>query len=337
MNIINFQPLVSIIIPSFNRADIFSYTLDSILSQTYSNWECIIVDDGSTDETFSLIESYSKRDPRIKGTKRPLSKPKGANACRNFGLSKANGIYCIFFDSDDHMATNCLEQRVNLFKKHEDKDFLVFSMGIFRKKNAFEIPPYRKVVNLPLKEIIKDFILSVSLPWNVCRPIYKTDFIKDKIEFNEKIQNFQDDEFHIRLLSELKPNYLSIDLTDCYYRYDEESLNKYNSLNGHQNIVNCFNEYYTTVFKALTAEQKLKLNKELKLKFFTQVSFYVIPRINREVLFESIKLFEKELGFKFKEKLIFNLLLFLNKYYYQRKGYYIIKKELKKIYKTITL
>jgi glycosyltransferase involved in cell wall biosynthesis len=323
-------PLVSIIIPTFNRASIINDTLDSILDQTYSNWECLVVDDGSTDETKKVIHNYALKDPRISALERPPEKSKGANSCRNYGLSLAKGDYVIFFDSDDIMAMTCLEKRVEAFNKYENKDFLVFSMGIFKKKYAYEIPPNRKVVNLPLDKTIEDFILSVALPWNVCRPIFKMSLIQNKIGFNEKIHNFQDDEFHIRLLSELKPDYLSIDITDCYYRYDEVSLNKYESLSGYQNIVNCFNEYYTTVFKALNEEQKQKLNKQLKRKFFNQISFYVIPKINREVLFETIKLFDEKIGFTFKEKLIFNLVLFLNKYYYQKKGYYLVSKQLKK-------
>jgi glycosyltransferase involved in cell wall biosynthesis len=322
--------LVSIIIPTFNRASIINDTLDSILDQTYSNWECLVVDDGSTDETKKVIHNYASKDSRIIALERPQEKNKGANSCRNYGLSIAKGNYVIFFDSDDIMAPTCLEKRVEAFNKYENKDFLVFSMGIFREKYAYEIPPNRKVVNLPLDKTIEDFILSVALPWNVCRPIFKTSLIQNKIGFNEKIHNFQDDEFHIRLLSELKPDYLSIDITDCYYRYDEVSLKKYESLSGYQNIVNCFNEYYTTVFKALNEEQKQKLNKQLKRKFFNQLSFYVIPKINRKVLFETIKLFDEKIGFTFKEKMIFNLVLFLNKYYYQKKGYYLVLKQLKK-------
>ena len=74
--------------------------------------------------------------------------------------------------------------------------------------------------------------------------------------FNEKIQNFQDDEFNVRVLYHLKPRYLSIDYTDSYYRFDPESVNKYNSLKGNQNMVESMLEYYKTVFVVLDSGTK---------------------------------------------------------------------------------
>ena len=176
----------------------------------------------------------------------------------HYNYACQNNIASIFLNDDYPHTINIFIDFYSLMKQktillmvihkwveqYENKDFLVFSMGIFKKKYAYEIPPNRKVVNLPLDKKIEDFILSVALPWNVCRPIFKMSLIQNKIGFNEKIHNFQDDEFHIRLLSELKPDYLSIDITDCYYRYDEVSLNKYESLSGYQNIVNCQNDLY---------------------------------------------------------------------------------------------
>lgn len=325
------SPLVSIIIPTFNRAEIIKETLDSIINQTYSNWECVIVDDGSNDATLSVLNEYSKKDVRIKVFDRPKIKPKGANASRNYGLSEAKGFYCIFFDSDDIMATTCLEQRVMHFSKHQDMDFLVFSMGVFKVKSRYEVYENRKVINLKLDKTIEEFILSDTLPWNVCRPIFKTGLIQNRVEFNEKIQNFQDEEFHIKLLSSLKPNYLSIDITDSYYRFDDASVNKYNSLKGRQDIVDCFYEYYATVFNALSKEQKRKHNKQLKIKFLKQVRFYLTPKVNRKVVFQTIKLFKEELGFNIKEIVIINLTLILNTYFYNKKGYHFILKKIKSL------
>ena len=75
--------LVSIIIPTFNRAHLLGETLNSVINQTYSNWECIVVDDGSSDYTEQLMEFYIQKDPRIIFVRRPDNRPKGANACRN--------------------------------------------------------------------------------------------------------------------------------------------------------------------------------------------------------------------------------------------------------------
>ena len=76
------QPLVSIIIPTYNRAHLISETLRSIKLQTYQNWECIIIDDGSTDNSAEVIAEFCAQDNRSQFFKRPQNQPKGANTCR---------------------------------------------------------------------------------------------------------------------------------------------------------------------------------------------------------------------------------------------------------------
>ena len=78
--------LISIIIPTYNRAHLINDTLNSIIAQTYTNWECIVVDDASTDNTASILEGYINKDSLFQYNIRPNIKPKGANACRNFGF-----------------------------------------------------------------------------------------------------------------------------------------------------------------------------------------------------------------------------------------------------------
>jgi len=110
------NPLVSIIIPTYNRAHLIVETLDSISKQTYGNWECIIVDDGSTDDTTSRVEKYCKIDQRFRYHHRPKSKSKGANACRNYGFELSQGELVNWFDSDDWMHPEFLAIKLNHFK-----------------------------------------------------------------------------------------------------------------------------------------------------------------------------------------------------------------------------
>ena len=86
LKMIKKSPLVSIIIPSYNRAKLLEETLDSILAQTWKNWECIVVDDGSTDSTEELLKMKYLNDKRFTWYRRPQDVPKGANACRNYGF-----------------------------------------------------------------------------------------------------------------------------------------------------------------------------------------------------------------------------------------------------------
>lgn len=106
------QPLVSIIIPTFNRAHLLGETLDSVLAQSYANWECIIVDDGSTDGTITLVETYIKKDFRFLFYKRPDTHLAGGNGARNYGFKKSKGEYVQWFDSDDVMYETLIEQQL---------------------------------------------------------------------------------------------------------------------------------------------------------------------------------------------------------------------------------
>ncbi|MBO3099914.1 glycosyltransferase family 2 protein [Gelidibacter pelagius] len=120
------KPLVSIIIPTYNRAYLIGETLDSVLAQSYTNWECIIVDDGSTDETADLLIQYLNEDKRFKFYKRPDSHKPGGNGARNYGFSKSTGKYIQWFDSDDIMMSDFLEAKLRPFIINLDTD-VVFS------------------------------------------------------------------------------------------------------------------------------------------------------------------------------------------------------------------
>lgn len=112
------NPLISIIIPTYNRAHLIGETLDSVLAQTYTNWECIIVDDGSTDNTDEVLEKYCENDSRFQYHHRPNDKPKGANACRNYGFELSKGEHIQFIDSDDLISKNKLEAQVLLLEQN---------------------------------------------------------------------------------------------------------------------------------------------------------------------------------------------------------------------------
>jgi glycosyltransferase involved in cell wall biosynthesis len=124
----NIQPLVSIIIPTYNRAHLIGETLDSVLAQTYQNWECIIVDDDSTDKTDEVVGAYVEKDSRFKYYHRPDEHLPGGNGARNYGFKMSTGEYVQWFDSDDLMLSQNLAFSVSiviekkadiLFKKHE--------------------------------------------------------------------------------------------------------------------------------------------------------------------------------------------------------------------------
>lgn len=217
------QPKVSIIIPVYNRASIIEYTLDSVLNQTYANWECIVVDDGSTDNTLTTLHNYSKKDKRIYSFNRPNYKLKGPSSCRNFGLEKASGDYVVFLDSDDLLATYCLESRVRAFEKYFDCDFLVFKMERFVLKPNKHFDLDLKKMNL--ENCLESFLELKSI-WQVTSPIYKKKFVDKSKYFNEELLNYEDLELAVRVLID-KPKYLVFSNVDCFYRNDKNYKLKY--------------------------------------------------------------------------------------------------------------
>lgn len=100
------NPSISIIVPSFNEEKNIRRCLDSILNQTYRDFEIICVDDNSTDSTFEIIREYSKKDSRIKAYKNP---GKGVSSARNFGIENSHGYYLGFVDSDDFIQPQMYE------------------------------------------------------------------------------------------------------------------------------------------------------------------------------------------------------------------------------------
>lgn len=119
------KPLVSIIIPTYNRAHVIGETLESVLSQTYFNWECIIVDDGSSDNTRETVMSYVVMDKRFQYHKRPDIYKLGGNGSRNYGLEVSKGLFIQFLDSDDLIAKNKLESQITILLQEQSDYVLV--------------------------------------------------------------------------------------------------------------------------------------------------------------------------------------------------------------------
>jgi glycosyltransferase involved in cell wall biosynthesis len=207
------RPEVSIVIPTFNRGNLISQTLTSISHQTLGNWEVIVVDDGSTDNAVSVIESWVQSDDRIHYIQRQTL-PTGACACRNLGTASTQGRYVIYLDSDDLLATTSLENRVAEMDANPDLDFGIFSGVLFKNR-----PDDLKIVfNLESTSIDLDRFLSLDVPWQTTGPIWrKSSLDYYDLEWNENLLSWQDVEFHVHALA-LNLNYKNFPIQDFYYR-----------------------------------------------------------------------------------------------------------------------
>ena len=97
----NLNPMVSIIMPTFNLADMIGLAIQSVLKQNFRNWELLIIDNGSTDNTGEVVKAYSLKDSRIKYFNVEKSKNPGLADYFNFGIKMANGVYIARLDDDD--------------------------------------------------------------------------------------------------------------------------------------------------------------------------------------------------------------------------------------------
>jgi glycosyltransferase involved in cell wall biosynthesis len=324
------NPKVSIIIPTHNRAHLIGETLDSIIAQTYTNWECIIVDDGSTDDTQQVIQNYISKDTRFQFHKRPAEKPKGANACRNYGLDNSKGDFIIFLDSDDVFLNTCFEKRIACFKKY-DVDIIITSMGLFTEVNNLLVDEKRLVFNANLEKTIDEFIIGYRLPWNITRPMFKSSLIKNNIYFDERLLRFQDIEFNIRLLQTLKPSYLSIDYTDCYYRSTIDSRKRYSTKSFTDIFFQSFYILYENIFFSLNKNQKARLRDGIILKLFIFIKRFYRKTNDSNQVRQIIDLLVKELDINLIHKSALFGMYYLNKYYYKKMGYVKINILIKKI------
>ena len=241
-NIETIDTLVSIIIPNYNGAQFIEQTINSVKNQTFKNWEIIIVDDGSTDNSYSIIKKYLCNN--IKFYVRPDTILKGGNSCRNLGLKYAIGKYVIFLDSDDILAHFCIESRINYIKNHEDLDIAVFNMRNFHNNlNDGTI-----FTRLRTQKPFEHFLVIDNL-WQTTSVLWKRDFLLSIGGFSEKYQRLQDIELTIRALlnNNIKYKLFYDSEPDSYYRTipggrTSNSSNKMKK--GYLALIQLINEYH---------------------------------------------------------------------------------------------
>lgn len=134
----------SIILPTYNRATFLPRAIKSVMAQGYSNWELIVVDDGSTDETEQLVKQYAKKEKRIKYLYQENAE---RSVARNNGIKNAKGNFICFLDSDDYYHTTHLENFVDLITNKGFEDALYFSGVSVNKFSQGEQKYYTSVQN----------------------------------------------------------------------------------------------------------------------------------------------------------------------------------------------
>lgn len=207
--------IVSIIIPTYNRGELIKETLDSIKRQTYNNWECIVVDDGSTDNTPMILKEYILRDNRFRYYKRPKNNKKGANSCRNYGFELSKGDYINWFDDDDIMHKDFLNLKVEKLENDVNLNCVISKTSFF--DGCITNIVGRENRTYSSENLLEDFI-TLNRSWYTWDPMWRKEFLKGKDLFSEKLLKGQDRDFHIKVLLIKNLKIAFIDEYLCYYR-----------------------------------------------------------------------------------------------------------------------
>jgi len=271
--------LVSIIIPTYNRSCLLGATLESILAQTYNNWECIVVDDGSIDYTEELMHFYCEKDNRIQFHPRPVRKLKGANACRNYGFELSKGKYIQWFDSDDLMVPEFLEIKVKAMEENEI-DFVISKAANFQDPNVdniisenlgyyrfekFEITHYNYVVQ-KVNWLTYDFLGK----WELC----------ERVKFNERLKSAQERNFFSRITCySVKAKVLDVYLTKRrIHAISTQARFKNNSVLREREHLHFLYETWKDLYSECGSKESLQylFDNALKITLTKKVNWYFI-------------------------------------------------------------
>lgn len=192
------EPLVSVIVPCFNYGHLLHDTLNSVVAQTYKNWECIIVDDGSTDNTGEVVKSYANNDARFMYQRQ---QNKGLACARNTGLKLAKGRYIQLLDSDDILPAEKIQRHATILDSRSEID-LVFGKVFLFEKEISNLDKARQIVlDAPpssgkgvevLSSLIEDNMFLVHCA------LFRSSILQDVGYFDERMITCEDWNFWFR-------------------------------------------------------------------------------------------------------------------------------------------
>lgn len=193
------SPQVTIIMATYNRAHFILETLNSVQAQTFVNWECLIINDGGTDNTSEVITPLLKQDNRFQYTNRPDSYIKGLPGCRNYGLDLAKGEYIIFFDDDDIAHPQnlecCVEEIAN-----DNIWFCRYIREVFFGDFDYKFEYSKAYTSFYIDKNDIEKMLNNELQFNSCAVMWKAACF-EKNRYAEQLMYAEDWELYSRIVS----------------------------------------------------------------------------------------------------------------------------------------
>ena len=313
----NKNSLISIIIPTYNRAHLIGETLDSIMAQTYTNWECIVVDDGSTDNTEKLILKYVEKDVRFQYHMCPKDRLQGGNAARNYGFEISRGDYVNWFDSDDLMHSEKLQLNVNEFNKNPNIDFCLSNSSTFGSNIISEELKINST-----NDLFNNYILKIN-KFNTNTPLFKKNFLNDKKLFNESTLRGQEYEFFSSLFYNYSRPIGFINKFLVFIRIENESGITNDYFKGNSKKFDSYFNVLKGVFlkiqdKHILLDFLIYTYKEL---FYAVKTAHYLP-VYKHIIFMWFNITKSKLKFSIMISLLYVLKVqtFRGKFYYKSKN-----------------
>ena len=205
--------LVSVIIPVYNASKYLKRCIESVLNQTYKNIELIAINDGSVDNSLTILECFAKNDSRMI----VISKEnEGVSKTRNVGLKLCKGEYICFLDSDDYFLPNYIETMKHKIEKEDKCDLVTLVKKTVKKNSLYKLEYISSKKGL-------DYLCQMKMPTSVWAYMYKKDSIKD-VFFNSDINYFEDFLFNYIVFTKAR-NIAFVKEDLHYYEMNPEGLN----------------------------------------------------------------------------------------------------------------
>jgi len=253
----NSNILFSVIIPTYNRAGIIGRAIESVLAQTYQNWELIVVDDGSTDNTKEIVMSYN--DERIKYY---WKENEELNAARNTGKELSKGDYICFLDDDDYYLKEHLYEQEKLIRKN-NFDIAIYKMGLLIKiKNKLiKTPNYSKT---QYKNPVNYILFGDT---NLLPLVFHKKIFLD-LDFDNECLLFDDHNFLVKALLKY-PMYEGFIYTSVYVQhYNARTIKYFQEKQKIQNLFNCIDNLFENIGNEIINITHKNIKKELVSTFY---------------------------------------------------------------------
>lgn len=235
--------MISIIIPVYNVEKYLAKCIDSILSQTFTDWELILIDDGSIDQSGKICDEYVCKDNRVRVVHK---KNEGVSKARNTGITLTKGEYICFIDSDDWIEPTYLQN----FKVQEQQCDFYFSGALYDTYD--KVYSYKKYAEKYCKnrdeirdEFFKQDLLFNGYPWG---KLYKTQIIKDnKLQFNENLTINEDHIFVFQYFSHINTLYITNTAGYHYTVFDNSGRKLSNKINSYTELKAASEQFYSII------------------------------------------------------------------------------------------